>query len=80
MRTIAYDVIGVNVFLLTLMRFLLKKVETVVHPILLLQLSMPILCVVWLVCFSYKPYFSQIKQLVCGMWESRDYIPAGHHQ
>ena len=35
MRTIAYDVIGVNVFLLTLMRFLLKKVETVVHPILL---------------------------------------------
>ena len=27
MRTIAYDVIGVNVFLLTLMRFLLKKEE-----------------------------------------------------
>ena len=35
MRTIAYDVIGVNVFLLMLMRFLLKKVEIVVHPILL---------------------------------------------
>ena len=35
-KTIAYDVIGVNLFLLTLMRFLLKKVETVVHPILLL--------------------------------------------
>ena len=26
-KTIAYDVIGVNLFLLTLMRFLLKKVE-----------------------------------------------------
>ena len=50
------------------------------HFLLSLQLSMPILCVVWLVCFSYKPYFSQLKQVVCGMWESRDYIPAGHHQ
>ena len=44
------------------------------HFLLSLQLSMPILCVVWLVCFSYKPYFSQIKQLVCGMWESREGI------
>ena len=35
-KTIAYDVIGFNLFLLTLMRFLHKKVETVVHPILLL--------------------------------------------
>ena len=50
------------------------------HFLLSLQLSMPILCVVWLFCFSYKPYFSQVKQLACGMWESRDYIPAGHHQ
>ena len=29
------------------------------------------LCVVWFVCFSYEPYFSQIKQLVCGTWEAR---------
>ena len=35
MRTIAYDVIGVNVFLLTLMRFLLKKEVNSVRPILL---------------------------------------------
>ena len=35
MRTIAYDVIGVNVFLLTLMRFLLKKGVNSVPPILL---------------------------------------------
>ena len=29
------------------------------------------LCLVWFVCFSYEPYFSQIKQLVCGTWEAR---------
>ena len=32
---LAYDVIGVNVFLLTLMRFLLKKEVNSVRPILL---------------------------------------------
>ena len=31
-KTIAYDVIGVNVFLRTLMRILRKKVETVESP------------------------------------------------
>ena len=35
MRTIAYDVIGVNVFLLTLMRLLLKNKDNSVRPILL---------------------------------------------
>ena len=34
-KTKGYDVIGVNLFLRTLMRILRKKVETVVHPILL---------------------------------------------
>ena len=34
-KTKGYDVIGVNLFLRTLMRFLRKKVETVVRPILL---------------------------------------------
>ena len=35
MRTIAYDVIGVYVFLLTLMRFLLKKEVNFIPPRLL---------------------------------------------
>ena len=30
-----------------------------------------LLCVGWFVCFSYEPYFSEIKQLVCGMREAR---------
>ena len=34
-KTKGYDVIGVNLFLRTLMRILRKNVETVVHPILL---------------------------------------------
>ena len=37
MRTIAYDVIGVNVFLPTLMRILPKKEEKPVPPILLFE-------------------------------------------
>ena len=48
------------------------------HFLLSFQLSMPIF-VCWLVvCFSYEPYFSQIKQLVCSMWEALVWIPAGH--
>ena len=38
MRTIAYDVIGVNVFLPTLMRILPKKGDNFIPPILLLAL------------------------------------------
>ena len=34
-KTTGYDVIGVNLFLRTLIRILRKNVETVVHPILL---------------------------------------------
>ena len=34
------------------------------------QFSCLLLCVGWFVCFSYETYFSQIKQLVCGMWEA----------
>ena len=41
MRTIAYDVIGVNVFLRTLMRILRKKGVNSVRPILLPCLTIP---------------------------------------
>ena len=42
-KTIAYDVIGVNVFLLTLMRFLLKNKDNSVRPILLITTSFKVL-------------------------------------
>ena len=42
MRAIVYDVIGVNVFLVTLMRFLLKKGVNSVPPILLLLINIDV--------------------------------------
>ena len=53
MRTIAYDVIGVNVFLPTLMRILPKKGDNFIPPILLLS------------DFRVKKILHRVDSLIC---------------
>ena len=65
MRTIAYDVIGVNVFLPTLMRILPKNKDNSVRPILLACSLRKVLFVV-----NHSRYSTALKRiwkyLACG--------------